>query len=154
MIHFKDDSKLHTNKVEELKKQLSEMKKQKETSESQLSEMTKQKETIESKCSKLKATYSILIQEADQARALNETLKKYMQHAQVNLLLAGDEAFERAKAQVVCIMPDLDVSKMYFFKNEKDLQLVDMEEASPEVEVLKDVAINNSTLEAQDDEHH
>lgn len=76
-----------------------------------------------------------------------------MQGAQVNLLLADDEAFERAKAQALCIMSDLDVSKMDFFKTMMDNQLVVMEEASPEVYVLKDVAMNNLNPEAQEDEH-
>lgn len=45
-------------------------------------------------------------------------------------------------------MPDLDVSKMNFFKTVVDGQLVDMEKASPEAKVLKDVVMNNLTLEA------
>lgn len=40
------------------------------------------------------------------------------------------------------------------FKTVVDGQLVDMEEASPEVEVLKDVETNNLIPEAQEDEHH
>lgn len=46
-------------------KQLSEMKKQKEMSESQLSEMTKLKETVESKCSKLEVSNVGLAQELE-----------------------------------------------------------------------------------------
>ena len=90
----------------------------------------------------------------EQARALNETLKKSLQDAQVDLLSTGDEAFERAKTQALCIMSGLDVSKMDFFKTVVDGQLVDMEEASHEVEVLKDVVTNNLIPEAQEDEHH
>lgn len=79
MTQLKDDLKVQTVKVDELTMQLSEMKKQNETSESRLSEMTKQKETVESKCSELKATNVGLVQEAEQARALNDTLKKSLQ---------------------------------------------------------------------------
>lgn len=74
---LKDDMKVQTVKVEELTMQLSEMKKENESSESQLSEMTKQKEIAKSKCSDLEATNVHLVQEAEQARALNDTLNKY-----------------------------------------------------------------------------
>lgn len=133
MTQLKYDIKVQTDKVEELNKQLSEMKKQKETSVSQLSKMMKQKETDESKGSQLEATNDDLIQAAEQARALNETLKKSLQDSQVDLLSAGDEAFERVNTQSLCIMPDMDVSKMDFLKTVMDGQLVDMEEVSPEV---------------------
>lgn len=69
------------------------------------------------------------------------------------MLSAGDEAFERAKAQALCIAPNLDVSKMDLFKVVVDGQLVDMEEASPEAESLKDVTMDSPTLEAQANEH-
>lgn len=98
--------------MEELTKKLSEIKKQKETSESQLSEMSKRKETAESKCSELEATNVSLTREDEQARAL----KKSLQDARVDLISAGDESFERSKAQALCIMLDLNVSKMYFFQ--------------------------------------
>lgn len=52
------------------------MTKQKDTSESPFSEMTKQKEIVESKCSELEATNYGLARETEQARALNDTLKK------------------------------------------------------------------------------
>lgn len=71
-----------------------------------------------------------------------------MQDAQVNFLSTGDEGFERAKAQALYIIPGLDMSKMVFFKTVVDGQLVDMDEASPEAEVLKDVVMKNSTPEA------
>lgn len=90
-----------------------------------------------------------LIQEIEQTWTLNETLKKSLQDAQVDLLYAGDQAFERAKAQALCIAPDLDVSRMDFFKVVVDGKLVDMEESSLEAERLKDVTIDNRHL----DEH-
>lgn len=46
-----------------------------------------------------------LIQEVEQTRTLNETLKKSRQDAQVDLLYVGDQAFERPK-------PDLYVSHL------------------------------------------
>lgn len=51
-------------------------------------------------------------------------------------------------------MPDLDVIKIDFFKVVVDGQLVDMEKASFEIEGLKDMEVNNSTPEAQEDEYH
>lgn len=65
MNQLKDDLKVQTDKVEELNKQLSETKKQKETSVSQLSKMMKQKEIDKSKCSELEATNSYLTHEAE-----------------------------------------------------------------------------------------
>lgn len=126
------------------------MKKRKETSESQLSEMSKRKETAESKCSKLEATNVSLTQETEQARAL----KKSFQDARVDLISAGGEAFERSKAQALWIMLYLDMSKMDFFMVVVDGKLVDMEEASPETEGLKDVVMGDSKLGTLENEHH
>ena len=72
----------------------------------------------------------------------------------MDFLPAGDEAFERAKAQVVCLKSDLNMSEMDFFKTVVDGRLVDMEEASPEAETYKDAMINNPTPDAQEDEQH
>lgn len=51
-------------------------------------------------------------------------------------------------------MPGLDVSNMDFFKTVVDGQPAGMEDASPNVEVLKDVATNNPTPEAQEDKNN
>lgn len=77
-----------------------------------------------------------------------------MQDAQVDFLSTGDESFEIYKAQYLCIMPKLDVSKMDFFKVVVGGQLVDMDEASSETEGLKDVMVGDLTPEAQEDDHH
>lgn len=84
-------------------------------------------------CSDLEATNANLVQEAEQAQAVNETLKKSLQDVLVDFLSVGDDAFERAKAQVLCIIPDLDVTRMDFFKTVVDGKLVDMEDVSPEI---------------------
>lgn len=62
---LKDDFKTRTLQVDELTKQLADMKNQKDTLESQLSEMTKQKETDEANCSELEATNVSLAREAE-----------------------------------------------------------------------------------------
>lgn len=95
-----------------------------------------------------------MVQEAEQARVLNETLKKSLQNAQVDFLSFGDDAFERAKAQALCIMPDLDVKRTNFFKTMVDGQLVDMEDFSLETEDFKDAVVDNMKPEAQEDNHH
>lgn len=154
VTQLKDSFNVHTDKAEELNKQLLEMKKQKETVESRLLEMKKQKEIAGSKCLELKMTIVGLIQDMDHARDLNGTLKKSLQDAKVNLLSTSDEAFYRAKAQALCIMSDLNVSEMDFFKTVVDDRLIDMKEASPYAEVLKYVMTNNPSHEAQEDEHH
>lgn len=51
-------------------------------------------------------------------------------------------------------MPYLGTSNMDFFKTMVDGKLVDMEEVSPEFEVLKDVMIINLDPKAQEDENH
>lgn len=115
--------------------------------------MTKHKETAATRCSKLEAANVGLTLEIEQSLTLNETLKKSLQDAQVDFLSAGDEAFERAKAQDLCIASYLDVSRMDFFKVVVGGQLVDMEEVSPKIEGLKDVMVDNPTSEAQVDNH-
>lgn len=70
----------------------------------------------------------------------------------MDLLSAGDEAFERAKAQALCLQPDLNVSEMDFFKTVMDGRLVDMEEASPKFEVSKDAMTGDPTPNVQEGE--
>lgn len=102
VTQWKDNLKVKTDKVEELNKQLSEVK--------------TQKETIKFKCLELETITSGLVQNVEQAQALNETQKKSLQVAQADLLSVGDETFERAKSQVLCLMPSLNVSEMDFVK--------------------------------------
>lgn len=115
--------------------------------------MTKQKEIVATKCSELEAANVDLTQEIEKYHTLNETSKKYLQDAQVDLLSAGVESFERAKAQALCISPNLDVSRMDFFKVLVERKIVYMEEASPEAESLKDMMVHNLASEAQAGEH-
>lgn len=108
---------------------------------------------MKSKCLEHETATVNLVRDVEQARDLNETRKKSLQDVQVDLFSVGDEAFEMAKAQALCIMPDLNVFEMDLFKTVVDDRLVDMEEVSPEVGVLKDATTNNLTHEAQEDEH-
>lgn len=123
VTQLKDSLKVHTDKVEDLNKILL--------------EMNERKETAESKGLELKATTFGLVRDVEQARALNRTLNKSLQEAQVELLSDGDEAFEMDKTQALCLKPDLDVSEMDLFKAVVDGRHVGMEEASPKVEVSK-----------------
>lgn len=145
LIQTRDDLKTQTAQVEDLTKQLSKMKTQQEFPASQLLEMSTKNETMVTRCSELEAVNVSLTQEAEQSRNLNETLKKSIQDAQVDLLSVGDEAFERAKAQALCITPDLDVSKMDFFKTVMNRKLVDMDDISPEAEGSKGLTYENPT---------
>lgn len=104
---------------------------------------------METKCSELEAAKASLTQEAEKSQNLNKTLKKSLQDIQVDFLSSGDEGFEMAKAESLCITPDLDVSKMDFFKIIVNEKLVNMDEASSEVEDSRDVRDDNSTYEAQ-----
>lgn len=51
-------------------------------------------------------------------------------------------------------MSDLNMTKMDFFKTVVDGKLVNIEEASCEMEGFKDASVNNSIPEAQEDEPH
>lgn len=81
-------------------------------------------------------------------------MNKSLQESRVYLLSHGDEDFERDKAQVLCLKPDLNVSQMNFFKTMVDGQLVYMEKASPEAEVSKDVTTDDLIPVVQEDEQH
>lgn len=52
------------------------------------------------KCLELEVANVGLTQEIEKSRNLNETLKKSLQDVQLDLLSAGDEAFERAKTKL------------------------------------------------------
>lgn len=153
MNQSRDDLKTQTSQVEELTKQLSEMKKQKELSESQLLEITTNNETMATRCSELEEANVSLTQEVEKSRNLNETLKKSLQDAPMDLIFAGNEAFYRPKAQALCIAPDLDMSKMDFINTVVDGQLVDMDEASLEVEGSRCMMNDNPASKYQAKEH-
>ncbi|KAL5061294.1 hypothetical protein RYX36_032898 [Vicia faba] len=73
----KDDLKVQINKVEELTKQLKKMIKKKYDADTTIVEV---------------------IHDIEASRETNEKLEKYQKDARVDLLAAGDEAFDRAKA--------------------------------------------------------
>lgn len=149
----RDDLKTQTTQLVDLTKQLSKMNNQKDLSESQLLEMTKKNETMATRCLELEIVNVGLTQEVEQSKTLNETLKESLKDAQVDFIFTGDKAFERDKAQALCISPDLSVSRMDFFKIGVDGQLVDMDEASPEVENSRGMMDDNTILEAQANNH-
>ena len=70
------------------------------------------------------------------------------------MLSVGDDAFKRAKAQALCLIPDLDVTRMGFFKTVVDGKMVDMEDDSPKTMSFKDLVVDNPTSEDQEDNHH
>ena len=51
-----------------------------------------------------------------------------LEKAQIDILSAGDIAFDRAKEQVLCLHPGLDISEIDYFKEVQDGRLVDMVE--------------------------
>lgn len=54
-----------------------------------------------------------------------------MQKSQIDVLDAGDAAFDREKAQALCLYPDFDLSEMDFFKVLVNGHLMDMEKVDP-----------------------
>lgn len=73
VTQLKDNLKVQTYKVEDLNKQLLELK--------------KQKETVKSKCLELETTTAGLIQDVEQSQALNETLKLSLISCNVFLII-------------------------------------------------------------------
>ena len=51
-----------------------------------------------------------------------------LEKAQIDILSAGDIAFDRAKEQVLCLHPGLDISEIDYFKEVQDDRLMDMVE--------------------------
>ena len=58
----------------------------------------------------------------------NSELTESLKRAQIEVLSAGDEAFDKAKDQVLCLYPSLDLSEVDYFKVVQDVRLVDLEE--------------------------
>lgn len=133
---YKENEICLTKDVTQLKARLKVQIEKVEDLNKQILEMNKQKETTKSKCLELETTIFGLIQEVEQAQELNETLKKSLLEAHVDMLSVGDKGFERAQAQELCLKPDLNVSEMDFFKTMVDGRLMDMEEASPKARFL------------------
>ena len=67
---------------------------------------------------------------------LKDTLKK----SQMGMLDAGDLAFDRAKAQVSCLYPDIDISEVDFFKTIVDGKLVEVDEDDSETTISEENA--------------
>lgn len=61
-------------------------------------------------------------------RESNDQLQKALQKFQIEVLDADDNAFNKAKVQVLCLHPRLDLPEMDFSKVVVDSRLVEMEE--------------------------
>lgn len=110
---LKDNLKDDTIKVEEAAKQLA--------------EVTKKKQDVE-------ATLASLVQDVERLRGSNEQLKPSLKYFQINHLLVGDEASERAKAQALFLQWDLNVTHMDFIKVILDGWLLDIDVETSEAE--------------------
>lgn len=75
-----------------------------------------------------------------------------LQKDQFDVLDVGDDAFDRAKAQVSCLHPDFYLCEMDFFKVVVDGRLMDMEEteSSPADDLTQDDCADDTSLEVVD----
>lgn len=76
-------------------------------------------------------------------------MQSSLQKSQINILDTDDAAFDRAKAQGLCLYPDLDLFEMDFFKFVVNGHLVVMEEAdpSPTNDLIQEDRVINSNPE-------
>lgn len=74
-------------------------------------------------------TELLILKEYAKAEALlKNMLEENLVAAQNDIVALEDRAFEKAKAQMACLYPDLDLSKLDLFKVVKDGHLVDEED--------------------------
>ncbi|KAL5065755.1 hypothetical protein RYX36_027492 [Vicia faba] len=73
------------------------------------------------------ATIASLIQDVEQSRESTEKLKQSLKDAQVDLLAAGDKAFERENVETLCLQPSLNVAEMDYLKFVVDERLLEMD---------------------------
>lgn len=76
-----------------------------------------------------KTSLSQLTEKLNSAQALNDKLNDSLKKSQLDVLNVGDLDFDKAKEQILCLHPILDLYELDFFKVVKDDPLVDLEEA-------------------------
>lgn len=77
-------------------------------------------------------------QEIKKLKYSNDQLKASSKEAELDILSACDDAFERAKAQALVLQPDLNFEVVDYFKVIRDGQLVDMDDSTPKTETVND----------------
>ena len=116
---FKNKLSEAADNITSLEEKNSEAGKRIKTLEDELAQMSTKFQDSEKSCSELK-----------------EALKK----SQMGVLDAGDLAFDRAKAQVNCLYPDIDISEVDFFKAIVDGKLVEVDEDDSEATISEENA--------------
>lgn len=80
----------------------------------------------------------------------NVQLQSSLQKAKIDVLDASNDAFDREKAQALCLYPDLHLTKMNLFKVVVNGHLVEMEEAasSPTDDSIQEdyIVVSNSEV--------
>lgn len=64
----------------------------------------------------LKSTFNKKSKEMKSIQDSNEKLQSSLQKTQIDILDVDDATFDKEKAQVLCLYPDLDLFEMDFFK--------------------------------------
>lgn len=116
-LKLKEQQKVRAVKLSDLDKQL-------------LEEKTR-KQKLKAMNQELKSTVNKQYEEIKSIQFSNVQLQSSLQKAQIDVLDAGNTAFNKAKAQALCLYPDLDLSQMDFFKVVVNGHLVDIEQVEP-----------------------
>ena len=88
-----------------------------------MADAKKREETLESDHQSALSKLSDALKLSEDSKA---ELKGSLEKAQIDILTVGDVAFDRAKEQVLCLHPGLDISEIDYFKEVHDGRLVDM----------------------------
>ncbi|KAL5081731.1 hypothetical protein RYX36_010152 [Vicia faba] len=115
-LELTGSEKSYANKVSALEKSL-------------VDEVSKTK-TLTQSCEDLQAFESKLSKELDMAEKSCADLQQSLERSRMDMLNAGDVAFDQEKDQVMCLYLTLNISSVDFFKSILDGKLVDMEDVN------------------------
>ena len=101
---------------------------------------------LEEELSQVKTSASEMSLKLQDSEKSCSELKDALKKSQMDVMDAGDLAFDRAKAQVACLYPDMDISEVDFFKTIVDGKLVEADEEDSETTVSEENANADAAL--------
>lgn len=113
------------DKISELEKSLKDAEDKAPDLENGLDKLKTQKESFGSKCMTNIANLNDHLKLAIDS---NEDLRESLRKSQIEVLTTGDEAFDKAKEQVLCLYPKVDFSEVDFHKVVHDGRLVELQD--------------------------
>lgn len=114
VVKLKEILKAQTEKFNEVNRQLAQLFEERKSSKVFLANISQEVEKLK----KSREEFKMLKKD-------NEELKVLLKEAQLEVLSAGDEAFDKAKARALILQPDMNIDTMYLFKVIHDSQMVD-----------------------------